>query len=207
MNTLCLRDCLGAADVQIADLVADAARAGVQRRPHGVRFVRGELDEVIAAAQRAELQPPIPVDRVVVARGERLELLHAPRRAFAERSVVVAGAHRNAPLDPRPHGRRVRDVVARQRRLHGNHPAADVDADRRGDDRSFGGQHGTDRRPFSVVTIGHDGDVLEDERHRRRVFDLLQRLGFDGLWRGEEHGFLRYPIHDFSLHTAYANRV
>ena len=204
---LLLRDRLRAPDVEVADLVADAARAGVQRRPHRVRFVGRELDEVVAAAERAELQLPVRIDRAVVARGERLELLDAPRGAVAERSVVVAGAHRNAPLDARANRRRVGDVVARQRRLDGDHPAADVDADRRRDDRALCGQHRTDRRAFAVVAVGHHRDVLEDERHRRRVLDLLQRLGLDRLGRREEDGFLVEPVHDTQLIHGNQERI
>ena len=59
---------LRAPDVQVADLVADAPRAGVKRCPDRVRLVRGELDEVIASAERAELQLPVRIDGAVVAR-------------------------------------------------------------------------------------------------------------------------------------------
>ena len=42
-------------DEEAADRVADAARAGMEHHPHRIRFVEAELDEVVAAAQRAQL--------------------------------------------------------------------------------------------------------------------------------------------------------
>ena len=42
-------------DVVLGDLVADAARTGVQEQPDAVVLVEGDLDEVVARAQRAEL--------------------------------------------------------------------------------------------------------------------------------------------------------
>ena len=119
--------------------------------------------------------------------------------AVAERAIVVAGAHGDAPLDAGANGGGVGDVGARQRRLDGDHPAADVDADRRRNDRSLGGKHRADRRAFSVVTVGHHRDVLEDERHRGRVLDLLQCGGFDGLGRGKHDSLLVEAIHRLSL--------
>ena len=48
------------------------------------------------------------------------------------------------------------------------------------------GEHGADRRALAVVAVGHDRDVLEDERHRRGVEDLLLRLGLDRVPREED---------------------
>src|SRR5205807_3455321 len=41
-----------------ADRVADAAAAGMQHYPDALRFVEADLDEVVAAAKRAELMHP-----------------------------------------------------------------------------------------------------------------------------------------------------
>ena len=37
------------------------------------------------------------------------------------------------------------------------------------------------------MAIGHDGDVLEHERHRSRVEDLLLRLRLNRVPREEDH--------------------
>ena len=49
----------GLGDVPLREFVADAARAGVQEQPHGVRLIRAHLDEVVARAQRSQLQLPV----------------------------------------------------------------------------------------------------------------------------------------------------
>ena len=43
--------------VVLGQLLADVARPGVQHEPHRVRGVQAELDEVVPAAQRAQLGP------------------------------------------------------------------------------------------------------------------------------------------------------
>ena len=45
----------------------------------------------------------------------------------------------------------------------GDHPAADVDTDRRRDDRALGRQHRPDRRTLAQVGVGHEGHVRVDE--------------------------------------------
>ena len=57
-------------------LVADAARARMQRDPDGAVGVFGQLDEVVAAAERAEREPPVLV--VLVGRRARVLARAAP---------------------------------------------------------------------------------------------------------------------------------
>jgi hypothetical protein len=45
------------------------------------------------------------------------------------------------------------------------------------------------------VAVGHDRDVLEDERHVRRVEDLLLRFALDGLPGKKDDGTLAYALH------------
>ena len=71
----------------------------------------------------------------------------------------------------------------------------------------FRRQHRADRGAFAVVAVGHDGDVLEDERHRRRVLDLLQSLGLDRVGWGEEDGFVAEPMHHSELTHTPRNRI
>ena len=51
-----VRELLRAGHVDLGELLADVARAGVEHEPDGLVGVEAELDEVVAAAERAELQ-------------------------------------------------------------------------------------------------------------------------------------------------------
>ena len=55
------------------------------------------------------------------------------------------------------------------------HAAADVDADRGGDDRTHGRNDAADRRPHSPMHVRHDRDMLMDKRQARDILDLLAR--------------------------------
>ena len=93
---------LRAANVVIADPVADAARAGVQREPDGVVFVETNLDEMIAAAERAERELPVASKFGVVARRCRarpLQFGDARLGGIGDLAIVAAGGHGDAPLD------------------------------------------------------------------------------------------------------------
>ena len=87
------------------------------------------------------------------------------------------------------------NVATRQRCAHRNHPAADIDTDRGGDDRAVGGEHGSDGCALAVVTIRHDSDMLEHERHARRVHDLLLRFVFDRAPRQKDDRVLANAFH------------
>jgi len=65
------------------------------------------------------------------------------------------------------------DVVGGDVELGGGHPAADVDADRRGHDRAQGGDDRADGGAHAEVRVGHQGQVRMDERHRRRPDRLV----------------------------------
>jgi hypothetical protein len=80
-----LAEILSGLDVAVADLVANSARSGVQRRPHIAVGVFSKLDEVIAATQRAKRQPPVFV--VLIRSGPGLYLSSVATRAAA---VVVS---------------------------------------------------------------------------------------------------------------------
>ena len=58
----------------------------MQRQPDGAVAVLGQLDEVIAAAQRAERQPPVPVVLV----GRRARLVGEPLERRDTRPAAVA---------------------------------------------------------------------------------------------------------------------
>jgi hypothetical protein len=101
--------------------------------------------------------------------------------------VVLAGAHRDTPLDARADNRRRGNISALEGRPNCNHAAADVDAHGRRDHGPLGGKNRSDRCALSVMAVGHDGDVLEHERHRRRVEDLLLCLRLDRVpWKEDD---------------------
>jgi hypothetical protein len=102
--------------------------------------------------------------------------------------IVVSGAHRDAAFDAASDGRGIGDVVAHQRRLDGDHAAADIDAHGGRNNGAFRGEHRADRRPLPEMAIGHHRHVLENKRHGCGVFNLLQRLLLDTFGTGEEHG-------------------
>ncbi|MNP49170.1 hypothetical protein D3C76_1433390 [compost metagenome] len=70
-------------------------------------------------------------------------------------------------------------VTRVQRGARGDHAAADVHANRSGDDRADRGDHAADGRALAQVHIRHDRQVLEDERHLRCVQQLPARVVFD----------------------------
>ena len=183
---------LGDLDVRLGDLVADAPAARVQEQPDRVRLVEADLDEVVAAAQRAELQLPVAGVRRRVEAGlgcQRLELGDARLGGRDDLAVVGAGRGRHGPLDLLAQGPAVgRQVGRRELRAHGDHAAADVDAD-------GGRHHGAERRDHrpdggaeAQVGVGHQREVREYERHRRRRPGLLRGLLLEQARPAEQPG-------------------
>ena len=76
------------------------------------------------------------------------------------------------------------EVVGKVRRgearFDGHHAAADVDADRRRDDRPFRRNDAADGRAKTPVDVRHDGDALVNKGHSRDVLQLPARLLLDG---------------------------
>ena len=112
-----LAQVLGHLDVVVADLVAYATRARMQREPHRAVAVHRQFDEVVPAAERAQRQAPIAV--VLIGSGARvlgqlLEGLGARGSGGAEARVVLPSAHRDAPFEAHPHRRRIPDVRSLQ---------------------------------------------------------------------------------------------
>jgi hypothetical protein len=63
--------------------------------------------------------------------------------------------------------------------VRGDHAAADVHPHRRRDDRADRGDHAADGRALAQVHVRHHRQVLEDERHLRRVEQLLAGFVLD----------------------------
>lgn len=53
-----------------------------------------------------------------------------------------------------------------------------------------------DRRALSVMAVGHDGDMLQHERHRSRVENLLLRCQRDRVPREEDNRLVIDRLHD-----------
>src|ERR1700676_400498 len=109
-------------DVERADAVAHAARAGVQDEPNVARFVEAELAEVVAAAHRAELLAHVAgrdlrcaLHHPVVALAE----IRHPRALRGRRRVAVRGlADRDHVLDRLANAAQVgRKILGTQREL------------------------------------------------------------------------------------------
>eukprot|EP00754_Rhynchopus_humris_P044062 Rhum_TRINITY_DN3760_c0_g1::Rhum_TRINITY_DN3760_c0_g1_i1::g.11956::m.11956 len=183
-------------DEREADCVAHAARPRVQHKPHLVVLVEVHLQEVVARPQRPQVvvvvrerQPRVPRRQPVEAGLQVLlpHLLHTVRRrapppARVEAPLpVVRAAVRDEHLDVRAQlAQRVGEVVRGQRRLRGDHAAADVDADGAGDDRADGRDDRAHRGRLAVVHVRHDGNVLVDDRQLGAGAQLRQRLVVDG---------------------------
>ena len=97
----------GLADEVLADTVADAAAAGMQHDPDALRFVEADLDEMVAAAEGAELaRPRISGKFFRRDAGMALEDFDQPRfdracRLLAHAAVAVHfEADRHDALDP-----------------------------------------------------------------------------------------------------------
>ena len=99
---------------------------------------------------------------------------------------MPAGMH---PLDPAEQRLEVVGQLARgQVELGRDHAAADVDADGRRDDRTLGGDDGSDGGAETDVGIGHERDVAFDDGQARRHLRLADRAVVDVARPGDELG-------------------
>src|SRR5262249_22058926 len=127
-----------------ADAVAGAAAPAVEHHPDAVLLVEADLDEVVAAAERAGLPGradvgdlPVAVDYALLPRGERAPgAPHRLRRLVPRadaRALPAAVGHRRLDLGAQ-RLERVGEPIGAEARALRDHAAADVDADRGGDD-------------------------------------------------------------------------
>ena len=181
----------------------------MQGEPDGSVAVLGEFDEVVATTQGSQGKAPVPV--VLVGRcaglfGQGLEYVNAFGGSGGELCVVLAGAHGDTPLDAGADSRRRGNISALEGRPNSNHAAADVDAHGCRDHGALGRENGPDRRALSVMAVGHDGDVLEHERHRSRVEDLLLRRRLDRVPREEDNCLVVDRFHGIETYRRQAGR-
>ena len=81
---------------------------------------------------------------------------------------------------------RVGQLVLGDVELGGDHAAADVDTDRRRDDRARRRDHRADGRADADVCVGHEGDVTLDDRKPSRLLGLADGLLVDLARPGDE---------------------
>jgi hypothetical protein len=165
-----LRQPLRDRDVVPGDPVAHATGPGMQEQPDPVELVHRHLDEMVPRAERAELEPPVLRVALGVELGRTCSLLQLGDARCGRRHdlvVVAPGGQRDRALDLLPEPGEVApvEVVLRERRADGDHAAADVDADGRGDDRAERRDDRPDGRALAEVRIRHQRQVRVDERH------------------------------------------
>jgi hypothetical protein len=151
----------------------------VQHDPHEALLVQAELDEVVAAAEGAQLLAHL-LARDDLVEPERLVPGPEIRRLLLDRArnprmaACGAVADRNGVLDLAPKAReRIGQLVRLQARLTGHHSAADVDTHGRRNDRADGRDDGADGRAEPEMDVRHHRDVWRHERQRRHVAQLL----------------------------------
>ena len=92
---------------------------------------------------------------------------------------VLAEADRHVAADLREEllQRGFVELVCAERHARGHHAAADIDADRGGDDRLPRRDHRSDRGADAEVDVGHRRHVVVHDRQAREVDELLARRG------------------------------
>ena len=168
--------------------VADAAAARMEHDPDAVGFIEADLDEMVAAAQRADLVHPL---RELAERLQQLRVhlsqcleprFEGPRRHDQGPVIGVLGpAHRDIArnlVEDALQGAFV-ELPRLQRQPAGHHAAADIDPDRRRDDRPARGDHRADRRTDAEMDIRHRRHVVMDDGQRGDVGQLVARSVID----------------------------
>ena len=169
-----------------ADAVADAARARMQHGPDALLLVEADLDEVVAAAERAQMRDALrlgdawmrlfqlfqAVGEAAVGEAARNRVGHAllPAALEADAAVGHRGLDAAAQL-----GEVVGQVACRERGAHRHHAAADVHAHRRRHDGGPGGDDRADGGALAQVHVRHHRHVVVNEGERGDVEELAAR--------------------------------
>ncbi len=174
----------GKLDEVMADGVADAAAARVQHHPHPAGFVETDLDEVIAAAQGADLVDPVGeapegLEQLRVLVGHRIERRREGLGRVGQRTLVLVlrapDRHVAADLVEDLLQHALVELLGAQRGPRGGHAATDVDADSGRDDRLIGGDDAADGGADAGVHVRHRGDMAMDEGQLGQVDQLRAR--------------------------------
>lgn len=185
--------------VVVADELAEVARAGVDHHPEVVVLILLQLDEVVAAAEGAHLFQ----DRRLAA----LDNLHAlnvvalGQTGGVLRLLVVVHAQRDAPayaahnLLAQYVGRQLRGLPGGLQRTHA---AADVHAHGVRNHGIRAGQHAADGHAHAGMHVGHNGQVVVEERQRRQILYLRH---------GRSLHLVRPDLHRTSIYHLYIHSV
>src|SRR5712692_403960 len=176
----------------------------MQHQPDPVLGVEAQLEEVVAAAQGAELVAGLWL-QVADGGGELLEVVPQLRVAL-HRLPVLLEPDRDGALDLAAQaGQRVGQVVRGQAGAEGGEAAADIDADRRGREGALHGDDRADGRALPVVDVGHGGDVVEHPGQLRDVPQLVQgdRLDLPRIGPGQHVHLVAPDALHATLHVAF----
>ena len=141
-------------------LLPDGPRAAVDHGPQPVVAVGLELDEVVAAAQRAELEPALPLGERLQRPVRQVARLSAPGER--QRAGAVPPPGRDALAEFPQHAAGVAGVaegVGRGVERHRQHPAPDVSADGGGVEQAARRHRRPDAHVAGEVDVGHHRDV------------------------------------------------
>ena len=160
-------------DEMRADAVADAAAARMQHGPHALLLVEAHLDEVVAAAERAQVRHALRLADRRVLLLQLLEALgqaavgeqpaHRVRHAVLPAALQADAAVRHRRLDAAAQlGEVVGQVAGGKRGTHRHHAAADIDADGGRHDGAAGGDDGADGGALAQMHVRHDRHVADE---------------------------------------------
>ena len=167
--------------VVVGHLVADVPAAGVDHDPDMAVVAQLNLDEVVAAAERAELEQAAFIlagdDRQLLFRASPAELRHPParlrflvvRQSRAGRSGGWPGGSFSAAACRWPAARSAPCA----------HPAADIHPHRVGDDHTLGRRHPADGHAVANMGVGHDRHMVEEKGQIGEILGLLQGVEVD----------------------------
>ena len=165
----------------------------MEHEPHLPGLIQADLDEVVAGAERAEVDVVVGLfefgqfgDEAAKARGQRFpHRVDAGGRALPGAFVAPAAAAGAAvgygAFDGEAQAvEAVGQVGGGECGAHGHHAAADVYADRGGNDGADRGDHAADGRALAQMHIGHHRQMLVDDGQAGGVDELCAGGGLDG---------------------------
>jgi hypothetical protein len=155
--------------------------------------VSRQLDEVVTAAQRAELQLDAPRKALHLGLEFPEGLQHAARRRprlrrlLPDRLRMLCVTDRDTLLDRQAQlFEAIRQPLRGQARLHCRHAATHIDSHGSGCNSAAHGNHGADRGASADMHVGHHGHVMSDPGQARHRLELLDSVGLDLVWFGPE---------------------
>src|SRR6185369_11811022 len=157
-------------NMTLGKFFADVSRTRMQHQPDVVLSIKANLDKVVSSAESSELDHRFSL-AVLNFRMQIVERFPTvPTRGLIDRFLVGVKSNRDRTLDLVAKLCHLTvENSARERRLDGHHSAADVDADRCGNNGVLGCDDRSDHRTFSEMRVWHQSDVLVNTRQSRNV--------------------------------------